>query len=409
MIKKNTKRNIYAMFCLLTIYAYYAFFSFFSIIGIKYLPGLLEYYSIAIFGISVILAVFFYIKKRYISKTELLIFIYILFVLLEYLICDSVYGYNNTANDTLEDFCVRVVPALLMGMIAANMGLHDEIKKGSWITMIYFTLCSSKIVIASILNGYVSSVWSNIFFLDYQSASYIGAYIFGVALYHLFIDKEEKSFFKRLLLYYILTMNAVLSIYSGGRGGVVVIVVMVIALFAYFAFIEKRAQKIFVLLIVLLIALLLFGNFLEKYGFIMSGFTRAFEFINKSGINWEGTSGRQSIYANCIELIKERPFFGYGIMGAPRNGIERTHNIVLEWLIDGGVIYFGIWVVVISKSVVFACKKSVYCKSYAFLLIVFIGEFMMLNFSLVYMRASAIWFVLACLLVSRRNDRLIAR
>lgn len=404
--KKDKKAVISSIFCLIVVYAYTIFFTFFALIGKKYGEAYLAIYSIAICLISSILFLKYYSKKRSVNITEIFLVLFIIFVIIAYFISDTIYGYNATAEGTIQDFIVRVIPAILVGMIVANKQMLHKVAKYAPIILCYFSVCASKMIFLSFINGYSTKLWDTVFFYNYQNASYMGAYGFGIALYLLFIDKRKKSFFIRTLYMYALIINTILSIYSGGRGGVVVIVFYCIALFTYNAFIIKRAQKVFITLIFFSVILLVLGRISASNSQVLSGITRAFEFINPSGgINWEGTSGRQSIYKDSLKLIQGSPIIGYGITGAPRNGIERTHNIIFDILIDGGIIYFMFWIATITKSVTFLCKSCKYDSSNALVLVFLIGDFLMLNFSSVYMRSSAMWFALAYALVARKKIR----
>ena len=128
MINKETaKKDIEGLFCLIVVYAYMIFHSFFSVIGYKSQPGFLEMYSIAILLVSLVLFGILVANIRYITKTEFLLLVSIIYILFSYFIADGIYGHNDTAYGTLLDFIVRAIPAILMAIVAANKGLINNI------------------------------------------------------------------------------------------------------------------------------------------------------------------------------------------------------------------------------------------------------------------------------------------
>lgn len=380
-------------FATVIVYAYPLYYNLFSIFGIQRPYWALPVYAAILLFCTLVMFCLDCGENHFrITKRQGWVLLLIFAIFISYFLTNSRYGVNDIASDTIEDFLARGVPAVLIAMVAAKKVSINSISKGMGIIHIIFTICSSKIIWISILNGYSTSKWESLFSYDYQSASYMAAYAVGIGLYKLFIEYKGNSIWRRMFYLYSIITCTILSVYSGGRGGVVLCAVYVILLCLYFIFIEKKAIKFLSFVVVLMISFVIMFNFLFDNSQLLSGFTRAFEFVGAGGINWEGTSGRQSIYQNCLNLISEHPFLGYGITGAPRNGIERSHNIILDILIDGGIVYLVIWImlwVIFFKHCLSKMKTN---SCYALLVVFFIDDFIMLNFSGVYMRTSAMWF-----------------
>lgn len=384
----------------IVVYAYSIFFAFFSIIGTKYQNGYLEIYSIILLLLSTVGMVWLYVQKRKMAITEVLIFLFILIIFLAYSISDTRYGHNETAQDTMEDFIARSIPAIFCAMIIANRKSVNSLARFADIVLIYFDICCTKILVYSLVRGISVVAWDSVLFINYQNVSYMAAFAVGIALYKLFIDINNKNHLIKSVYFFSVSVCTITAVISGGRGGVVLIVIYLILLFLYIGFIQKRATKVFGFIAAVLLLLLLFSRTLLLNIDILQGFTRAFEFLNPSGgINWEGTSGRYEVYTRDWELFIKRPLFGYGVCGAPFNGIVRTHNIVFDILIDGGIAYLLIWISIIYKTIKHSIKKMRVDTSYGIILVYLFGDLIMLNFSNVYMRTSAIWFSIAFALV----------
>lgn len=398
--KKNT--GIAILFSTIIAYAYPLFFAIFSILGIQRPAWGLPIYAVTLlFG-----ALLLYFRNIYcdyfkIRNKEGILFLFLLFVFFSYFLVYIKHGINIIASDTMKDFLVRSIPAILIAIVASKNNYIKEVSRLINLILIVFTVCSSKIICVSILKGYSSNNWEMIFNYDYQSASYMAAYTVGIALYKLCIERNSKFIYKIMYIYTIIS-SSLLSIYSGGRGGVVLCIVYFVLLCLYYVFIEKKAIKLMSFLFIIMIIFLFYFNNLMENSQLLSGFTRAFEFIGDNGINWEGTSGRKNIYQNCLEIISKHPIFGYGITGAPYNGIERAHNIILDILIDGGIVYLIIWGIIwwiFLKRTLIRIKLH---PEYALLVVIFVGDFIMLFFSGVYMRTAAMWFSVTYIFVERK-------
>lgn len=391
----------------ITVYAYSMFFSFFSLLGIKYQAGYLEIFSIALLLLTTIGIVWKLLHNHKVMLKECLIYTFIILILLFYLFNDTRYGHNETAQDTIESFVARSVPALFCGIIAAEKRSIRNITRAADLVLVFFTLCCAKLLFLSLSRGISSMLWANELLLDYQNASYVSSYTFGIALYKLFVDRESASSLKKRILYITsIIICSLTAIFSGGRGGVVVILSYLILLFLYIGFVQRKAPKLFGFLAFAFITIFILNQFLSVDSNFLLGFNRVFEFLGpKGGINWEGTSGRLKIYIEDWELFTRSPIWGYGVCGAPFNGIIRTHNIIFDILIDGGIIYLLVWIGVCWSVIKHCLKRLREDTAYGIILVFFVGEFTMLLFSNVYMRTSAIWFAIAFSVVDSAFDK----
>jgi O-antigen ligase len=132
------------------------------------------------------------------------------------------------------------------------------------------------------------------------------------------------------------------------------------------------------------------------------GYFRILEFVKlDGGINWEGTSGRNVVYQTTLQLIEQRPILGYGLFGMWDVYSSYPHNLFLEVLLQGGVFYLLIALIVLFY---FAIKLAHLIRKdmrFRILIVLFIYPFVMLMFSGTYLSTPMFWFVIIYVMNSR--------
>lgn len=81
---------------------------------------------------------------------------------------------------------------------------------------------------------------------------------------------------------------------------------------------------------------------------------------------WKLTSGRTQIWAYSLELIVQKPIFGYGIDNASIHLERGTHNEYLGWLVKYGIIGFLLFCIIylqIYRYVIHYLKTSAFSKN----------------------------------------------
>ena len=402
-IRSHIKSDYFTLLC---VYAYYVYFAFLSIIGLSQNSILLIVFHSLVFLIAFCKLAKFFLKERRILFVELLIICFVIFVFISYAVSQSKYGFSETSSDTLKDFVAKSLPAIMIGIVSARERKLQSVSNGIPVIIAFFTLFCFNILFKSFLYSISPFNWDNMLFINYQNASYTAAFCSCLCLYKLFFENDKLKKWVKFFYFLSLAVCSLTSLYSGGRGGVVVIVLdFMICFFVYFFRGKITTKKIAFLVFICLVAVGLL-IVVATNGYLKNGFERAFEFIDSSGgINWEGTSGRLDIYKQCISAWLKSPLFGYGICGSPRIGIDRSHNIFLDIMIDGGVLYLFAWTFVLFWSFARCFKKMKNDNKYALILLILVSDFAMLNFSLVYMRSIALWFSITFLLVDYSLDR----
>src|SRR5690606_30091320 len=85
--------------------------------------------------------------------------------------------------------------------------------------------------------------------------------------------------------------------------------------------------------------LVIFWPKLMEYPEFEKSFSRVFSYISSEGIEWDSTSGRNDLYEKAIEYISKSPIIGYGVFGMFSEFGFYPHNLILEVLLQGGLVY----------------------------------------------------------------------
>ena len=179
--------------------------------------------------------------------------------------------------------------------------------------------------------------------VTYQSVSYYSALMFGIGTY---LIKKEKRF-RNLAIEVVLTStNAVICIAFGGRAAFILLVLYLVIAVLTRPVTKNSGRKFFVSIFVLV----LFAYFTSDpslRGVIKYGLNRATEYLGGgSGIRWDKTSNRDIIYGAYLNEISAHIILGSGILsdyyfeGDP-------HNLFIEVLYEGGLVYLMIWVLIL--------------------------------------------------------------
>lgn len=296
-------------------------------------------------------------------------------------------------------YAILCVPSILIAIHKGNNG-RDLQWIGKWLdpimTIIGIALCFSipKLTGAILvgdayysqnLSYYASLCLSlDLFLLKYGSAIRDRAPFFQTGCYKAF----------QILLFPCL-LGAVFI--SGGRGGFVVIAVSVLVfLITGRKRIKHLWRKVFLVFLAVTGSLLIVGKALNSdiMDIVARNTSRIFSYITASGIDMTETSGRDGVYKVTLNLIRQRPILGYGFFSYP-DALKiqpYPHNLFLEWLLQGGGVYFIIaFTVLICALYKF---RNMISRKQEFFLIMPIGIYALteLMFSASYMQFAAFWF-----------------
>lgn len=358
-----------------------------------------------LYGVFSVICMYYFaricVARFKIRKAEAFAILFILFSIINmYFTASEHNGFSEVGFDTLLEFGVKALPAMLLACAASRVKILPQIIKYIDYVVIVGTICIAKTIGNSLIFGVSRAYLFGTYGVDYQEISFFASYFCSLALYMVFSGKAwldpgvrtTRTFqIIRVICIIILSFS---SLYSGGRGGFLVIITMLLFWLLIYSINKKRIGR-FVGGVAIVAVLVVIAYIFSKYNSTFStNVARVFEFIGNGGINWQGTSGRGDIYQRTFALIHERPLLGYGFTGGSYNGVISTHNLFLEILVDGGIVYLLFWAFVLMR---FATKLRLLIKNndqYLFLLIVFLTDFVGLMFSFIYWRCTAIWFAI---------------
>ena len=184
-----------------------------------------------------------------------------------------------------------------------------------------------------------------------QSQSYYIAVAAGLNLFFFAMLKRAK--WTIIFSFVLLGVQLICAILAGGRGAMVLALVYCIVYYFYSNRNEPnmrlKLQRFAIYLVVFIVLSVVLWKIIETSSLLQQRLGRVFSYIGEGGIDMSQTSNRDVRYSEALEYIMQSPILGYGITGyLYLSGMNRyPHNILLEFLLDGGLIYTIIWIVVI--------------------------------------------------------------
>lgn len=349
--------------------------------------------------------------KPTVSKNEIWIFVIFGVVLFQFILS----GYNNSSfNENAVTFFIYfiiwVIPVCLSSIIILKKNLTLDLLKFLEIYMILITIGVTRAYIIPSLTGVPIEYYGG---ATYQTASYLAAFAFGLNLFLVSspVNIKKELYFSKIKLFKIIyfamfpiQFSAVFL--SGGRGGGILLIIF-IGLFLIKNLIKlSLINIIFSLFFVILFSAIspLIFNALNSNIMFSNGFNRVFEFVSLSeGINWSGTSNRDQVYLNALSLIMDKPILGYGLYGF-WNYTGYPHNIFLEILLQGGIVFLLICTI-ISLHLLWKLSKIYKVDNLLVYLIsiILIYSLVHLSFSGTYLIHSEFWFCIFTLILYNFN------
>lgn len=394
---------------LLTIVGSNGFFCICTILGISYQGSensdLFFLYNIILCFISLIFVLLNIIKhkikieKKFIGLVTLIMIYLLSFFLGEYR--------NSTSVQLVLQFGVWCIPSALIGLYYSYSLNWKEMFKYLDLLNVLYTYTAFNTALVFLRNGWQSATNTGI---NYQDASYIAAFAFGITLYMLTSNNNCKRFsffytsFSKLIYILFLLIQIISLFICGGRGALVLVLVYIIIMLIKYLDIKNffKYLSIFILIILTLKYLIPIFGFEDQ---IKAGFTRATSFFYNGNIQWSHTSGRNVVYISILNGIKNNFLFGYGIFDY-RNIFGLAHNFFLELLIQGGIILFIFWICLLSLLLYKYWQYRYLSIDFSFIGIILLYPIIMLFFSGSYTNNSIFWFGIGLLIgISKINPK----
>lgn len=168
----------------------------------------------------------------------------------------------------------------------------------------------------------------------------------GLALYSLFCEKEKK-----ILNILVILVNTYATILTGSRGGFALLLVLAVTS----VFFPNWNRKI--IFIDVLKRMVIFTVVLVISVYVIDRFIPAASLARIVAFDeYQGFSGRSTKWEIAINLIKQRPLFGWGWGGYTITGISVVHNTYLTVLCDTGIVGFILFFVPVIYTIIKSIK-----------------------------------------------------
>lgn len=341
----------------------------------------------------------------------------IIFVLLSILLVLLIEANFSLGFPLVKSFIAYAIPSALIGILFAKYEVGEYFAKWLEPIMLFLTIVGIRSMSLIMAFSY-SGVYE--FGIGVQSLSYYCAFAFALNLYFLLFGDEIKdrlkyarSSFYKVISIVLLVVQVVVSLSSGGRGGFILAAVsaIVMIMIKY----TRRGENVMktsllfavMIAVVVVIVRLMPENITNA---VSEGSERTFSYFTESGIDMSETSNRDRVYSNAIMDIKRSPVIGYGLL-MKGSFIEGSwpHNIILEVLLQGGIIYLFIFLFLMFK-VVKKLRLLLRNGHKLFIVPVALYPIVMLCFSGSYITTGQFFFVITYIICCRvRRKSVIAR
>ena len=342
------------------------------------------------------LSLFFTISNVKTRTTSYFFYLFLLplIVYLIYLVEVSLhYEISNLTSSRLIVMLGFIYPSLSVAIYMAYYGIN-QFAKWIQIAMIIITIASLLSVRDTLVGQLLHEGGAN-----YQELAYYSAFAFCINL--CFIIYGEKlevfPFFKtkvyKIASYILLIIQLIGCLITGGRGGFVLLTTCSVYMLLR-AHMGKNLLRVVLLSTVIGLLFTIIMNDSSLFSILGESTQRTFSYITSEGIDMSETSQRDVVYTDAIRYIENHGYMGGGIFKSYYDIRRYPHNIFLEFLEQGGVIYLVFWIIIFIKALI---KTHLIIKiDDEYLLLPFIFYPMVqLQFSNSYLLNGYFWFVIA--------------
>ena len=292
----------------------FLFFSILSFLGLQYtgLENGLAYWIVSAFFslVAYFVILITAIKKRFISFTDLVLYLVPILILLNYFYTGNFLG---LAFESSIIFTIFVVPACYIGI---ELGRKKALNNYAFSFFLVGLIISVGIIftIPSLLSSDLNELSEIFAGGHYQALSYFSALSFLITSIYFFFYLSKRNFVIIIFFTVLFFGQIVTILLSGGRGGLVVIVGGLLSIL----YLKSNKISFFPYLTVSIMFFYFFASLLFNYSFdqsdrLLEGAMRTVSYIDSGGINFNASSNRDIYYAQAIEYIKNSPLIGYGI------------------------------------------------------------------------------------------------
>lgn len=230
----------------------------------------------------------------------------------------------------------------------------------------------------------------------HQEISYSSAFCFLINWVNIITGNTKNRFplfqrkIWRYLFFALLPLQALVCFLSGGRGGALLLVIGFITTF--FVFSRHKMTKVLPWTLLALAALIFVSI---KFGGTEEGFGRTFNYIGINGLDFDAddsTLQRLEFRQTSYDIIMESPVIGHGLWNGLAYAGFFAHNIFLDVLISGGVLFLLFFLLIMKRCFRGCVKIFRHDDSKSVFLAWILYPSVMLLVSGYYLNSSFFWF-----------------
>lgn len=379
------------------------FFSLLSIFSINY-GGLDNSYTYIIVIILSNLFFYFYLFKKIFFRKKITLeplFFGVAFLILLNSIFVTFF-FNIPTIDFIFRFALLVLPAFFFGM---ELGFNYNISslKNHFLFISALITISVIVLIPKIFLLPTNELLTFFGGGQYQAFSYAVSISFLISFTYFNYYLNSEKILIKIIFFFSFLIQILGIVLSGGRGGIIVVIIGTLWIFFNkYSFFTSLRYVLFVISIVSLLSFILISVIDEDLQQrLLESSGRLFSYFSQDGFDFQKTSNRDIVYNNTVRVIQESPIYGYGLFGYLKyTNFAYPHNFFLEILLQGGIIFFCIWIL----SFYFFINKFFLLISFGndnkFLIVTFTYSFVLLMFSGSYILEPFFWFNLSYVISS---------
>lgn len=336
------------------------------------------------------------VKKNKLSMKNLIFILCIMLIFGSFSIEIILNGLTAIMITRFTYYMVWGFTGTLMGIYLSKKDRYKDIIGFLDILLILINIALVRSVTHSLLNNTRVSIGG----ATYQSGGYVFALGFGINLFYLVYGHKYNRFNFTKATFYKIFNSVFLSVQlygvitTGARGAMLLVIFYIIFILILSMNSLKNYAKYSLTLLSFGLIIYLSWPLLSEIPMISNSWDRAFAYVGENGINWGGTSGRDIVYKNALETISVKPIKGYGLFNY-FNFTSFPHNIFLEVLLQGGVLYFTVFLIILISMFYKLYRIIGNNKLFLIYSVIFSYPFIMLLFSGSYTSNGLFWFAVS--------------
>lgn len=381
--------------------SYEIFFIISEILGYRYEGNesspIYYVYLASIFFLTVIFFLYdLIIVNNKLSRRDIFLIIFAKIIFISFFMEVISNGLTSIMITRFTYYIVWGFTSILMGLYLSKNKRYKNLTYFLDILLIFINIALIRSISYSFINGTRVTLGGAI----YQTAGYVFALGFGINLFYIVYNYNFSRFnFTKTTFYKVFSsVFLIVQLYgviaTGARGAMLLVIFYVFLILVLSMNSLKNYAKYTLVILVFGLFIYLSWPVISEVPLISNSWDRAFAYIGENGIDWGGTSGRDRVYQNALETISAKPIKGYGLFSY-YNVTSFPHNIFLEVLLQGGIIYFTVFLTIMISILYRFYRIIRFNKLFLLYAVILSYPFIMLMFSGSYMSNGLFWFTVS--------------